>query len=478
MKASIGHIADPLSKIINKSFLMGVFPDKLAIAKVCPIFKNGDKCQFTNYRPISVLPSFSKIFEKVVCNRLIAFFESKNILVDNQFGFRKNRSAYMAILEMYDRISLAIDNREYAIGIFIDLSKAFDTINHSIMIRKLEYYGIRGIALDWFNSYLKSRQQYVFFNGVSSSLKPINCGVPQGSILGPMLFILYINDIVNCSNIWKFILFADDTNLFYKNRDLLELEHVVNVELSKLSVWFKANNLSLNAKKTNFILFGCKNISTPLKLILDGAILEQVAYTKFLGVFMDQKLNWNQHINYITGKISRGLGMISRVSRFMPFNVMLTLYYSLIYPYLLYCCIAWGGASATALHKLEVLQNRSLRLITQSPYRSSASPLYKRLNILKLSDIYRLQISMFMFRVRESQLPSSCMRYCPLNSHSHYGMRVINMFVMPAFRTNIRERCISVTGPRTWNSLPVAFKSSVSLFAHKNAVHKYFISLY
>ena len=145
---------------------MGVFPDKLAIAKVCPIFKNGDKCQFTNYRPISVLPGFSKIFEKVVCNRLIAFFESKNIFVDNQFGFRKNRSAYMAILEMYDRISLAIDNREYAIGIFIDLSKAFDTINHSIMIRKFEYYGIRGIALDWFNSYLKSRQQYVFFNSV------------------------------------------------------------------------------------------------------------------------------------------------------------------------------------------------------------------------------------------------------------------------------------------------------------------------
>ena len=191
----------------------------------------------------------------------------------------------MAILKMYDRISLAIDNREYAIGIFIDLSKAFDTINHSIMIRKLEYYGIRGIALDWFNSYLKSRQQYVFLNGVSSSLKPINCGVPHSSILGPMLFILYINDIVNCSNIWKFLLFADDTNLFYKNRDLLDLERVVNVELrvSKLSVWFKANKLSLNVKKTNFILFWCKNIPTPLKLVLNGAILEQVAYTKFLG---------------------------------------------------------------------------------------------------------------------------------------------------------------------------------------------------
>lgn len=173
---------------------------------------------------------------------------------------------------------------------------------------------------------------------------------------------------MKCSDSLKFILFADDTNLFYKNRNLYELESVLNEELSKLSVRFKADKLSLNATKTNFILFGHKNISTPLQISLDGITLKRLDHTKFLGVYMDEKLNWNQHINHICGKISRGLGMISRVCRTMPFNVLLTLYYSLIYPYLLYCCVAWGGTSPTALQKLVVLQNRALRLFTLSPY--------------------------------------------------------------------------------------------------------------
>ena len=214
IKVSIRHIAEPLSELINKSFLTGSFPDRLKIAKVCPVFKNGDKHLFSNYMPISILSNFSKIYEKVVSKRLLSFLEAGNILVEKKYGFRHGRSAYMAIIEMVDRISAAIDNGEYPIGILIDLSKAFDTINHSILLDKLEYYGIRGFALKWFESYLYSRQQYVFLNGASSTTSHINCGVPQGSILGPLLFILYINDIAKCSEILRLILFADDTNIF------------------------------------------------------------------------------------------------------------------------------------------------------------------------------------------------------------------------------------------------------------------------
>ena len=202
-------------------------------------------------------------------------------------------STYMAIIEMFDKISAAIDNGEYPIGIFIDLSKAFDTINHSILLDKLEYYGIRGFALKWFESNLHSRQQYVFLDGASSVTSHINCGVPQGSILGPLLFILYINDIAKCSDILRLILFADDTNIFYSNSDISEIEIIANAKLCKLSTCFKANKLSLNATKTNFIIFGYKKVfkyGRQFKLMLDGNVLERTDCTKFLGVYLDEKL--------------------------------------------------------------------------------------------------------------------------------------------------------------------------------------------
>lgn len=266
VKASVEHIAELISRIINNSFTSGVVPDNLKIAKVCPIFKNGEKDLFTNYRPISILPSFSKIFEKAAFNRLSSYLESKCMLVNNQYGFRRQHSTYMAIMDMYDKISAASDRNEFSIGIFIDLSKAFDTLDHVILIKKLEYYGLRGVTLKWFQNYLLNRQQYVFLNESSSSLRVINCGVPQGSVLGPLLFILYINDIVNCSNILKFILFADDTNIFHSDTNVFQLMTTINCELLKLSKWFKANKLSLNVKKTNYILFGRKKFRTVVYL--------------------------------------------------------------------------------------------------------------------------------------------------------------------------------------------------------------------
>jgi hypothetical protein len=235
MKSTAHFIAEPISAIINSSMDTGIFPDALKIAKVCPVFKDGDKSIFQNYRPISVLPSFSKVFEKVIFNRLLHYLDLRNILCNSQYGFRKNHSTFMSLIDMYDRISLAVDKIEFSIGIFIDLSKAFDTLDHCILLRKLEHYGIRGVALDWFKSYLSNRTQCVALNGVTSSFKTITYGVPQGFILGPLLFILYINDIVNCSDLLLFILFADDTNLFFSCSDIKQLFTTGNIELAKVS---------------------------------------------------------------------------------------------------------------------------------------------------------------------------------------------------------------------------------------------------
>ena len=228
------------------------------------VFKNGDRSQLNNYRPISVLPTFSKILEKLTCNRLVSYLSKHAILCSNQFGFRSNHDTSMAVIDMVDEISSAMDSSRFSIGVFVDLPKAFDTLNHKILLTKLNHYGIRGTALDWFESYLSNRRQYVEYNGIKSNLCELICGVPQGSVLGPVLFVLYINDIVNAPKTLKLILFADDTNLFISDANIDRLIATINSDLLCLANWFAVNRLSLNVNKTNFILYN----STQLNFIV------------------------------------------------------------------------------------------------------------------------------------------------------------------------------------------------------------------
>jgi len=231
VKSVIHTIAEPLSTAINVSFDQGTFPDALKIAKVVPSLKSDDRTIVSNYRPVSVISVFSKIYEKVMYKRLFDYFVENKFLVDNQFGFRKQHSTSMAILRLVDQIATEIDKGNLTMGVFIDLSKAFDTIDHHILLDKLPMYGIRGNCFDWFNSYLTERKPYVCLNDMLC----VNCGVPPGSILGPLLFIIYVNDIVNISNILQMILFADDTNIFVSGPNINELCLSMNTELSKLS---------------------------------------------------------------------------------------------------------------------------------------------------------------------------------------------------------------------------------------------------
>jgi retron-type reverse transcriptase len=212
---------------------MGIVPSNFKIANVLPIYKNGSPTSTCNYRPISLLSVFNKLLEKLMSNRLLDFIQRKAILFDNQFGFRAKHSTDFAVLSIIDKIQKAIDERDFSCGIFLDLSKAFDTVNHEILIKKLEHYGIRGVAKHWFESYLRGRYQTVTVNNTKSSTNIISCGVPQGSVLGPILFVLYVNDFHHSSNLFDFHLFADDANLFYRHKNINILQSDVNTELNR-----------------------------------------------------------------------------------------------------------------------------------------------------------------------------------------------------------------------------------------------------
>ena len=285
IKKVCNEIAKPLNMIFNLSISTGIVPDKLKIAKVIPLYKKEDAEVFSNYRPVSLLPCFSKILERLVFNRCTDYIDNKQILNPKQFGFRSKHSTFMAIEQMVDKVTAAVERNETTIGIFLDLSKAFDTIDHNILLHKLEHYGFRGIVLEWFRNYLRNRKQYVYYNSYQSESHDIICGVPQGSILGPLLFLLYVNDITNASNVLEFVLFADDTTILYSHKNVERQTNVVNEELKEVSNWFKANKLSINATKTNYMILGTPKMTSmnqDLQITLDHTTLEIVHQTKFL----------------------------------------------------------------------------------------------------------------------------------------------------------------------------------------------------
>ena len=236
------------------------------------------------------------VFEKLVYNQLNSFIEKNNIIYNYQFGFRKKHSTEQAILELTDNLKLAIDNKQITCGLFLDFSKAFDTVNHNILLEKLNKYGIRGKPLDWFTSYLTNRQQYIRMNNIDSEMLTMTSGVPQRSTLGPLLFLLYINDLPNCSKKLSFRIFADDTNVFYTGKCLSDIENVMNEEFRKILEYCNNNKLSINFKKTNFMLIGSQR---KRNLNIKIGNIEQKQYIKYLGMYIDSHINWKQQIKHI-----------------------------------------------------------------------------------------------------------------------------------------------------------------------------------
>jgi len=331
---------------------------------------------------------------------------------------------------------------------------------------------VRGTGLQWFKSYLTNRKQYVCVNNaVNSKTNEIICGVPQGSILGPLLFLIYINDIVKISPILNMILFADDTNLFISGKNLTETVTKLNQELCKLSNWFKVNKLSLNVKKTNYIIFRnkSKKIEKIPEIIIDNCKINPVTSCKFLGVIINENLSWADHIETIRKKISKNIGLIKHIKHQLSVDVLRSLYFALVSPYLEYCNMVWAIGSNTALNQLFITQKRAIRVISNSRWNAHTAPLFKNLKILTILELNKLQIACFMYRVNRNLVPSFFVDMFCLNSNVHsHSTRQANNYHIRLCRTTLFKNTLRNTGAVIWNSLDANIRTVPTLSAFRN----------
>ena len=482
VKSVCNIIAAPLTHIINLSLASGFVPTKLKIAKVIPIYKANDHHTVSNYRPISVLPVFSKIIERIVHNRLYDFISKFNLLHSSQFGFRSKRSSYMALMEAYNKIVTDLDSNNHTIGIFLDLSKAFDTINHDILLDKLFHYGIRGITFEWFRNYLSNRSQFVSINNAKSSSINSTCGVPQGSILGPLLFIIYLNDIVYSSKVFSFIIYADDTNLLASHKKNPHLIHVINQELACISNWLKANRLSLNINKSKYMIFKNKYSNRTYHdpvINIDNTTISKVACIKFLGVNLDESLTWKQHTTYIKNIVSKYSGILFRLKNMLPYSTLYSLYNSLVLPHVLYCNIIWADQNNCNLNCIHLKQKKIIRICSNSNFLAHTPPLFASLKSLTIYDIHKLHTAIFMYRSYNNLLPNNFSNYfIKINRIHPYTVRTSNNFRPPNFNTNLARNSIRSQGPILWNKISSNIKNSTSFLTFKYKYKQYLLSQY
>jgi hypothetical protein len=470
-------IVPKLTQCINFCLANGTFPDALKVAKVTPIYKSGNRSDPGNYRPVSVLPVMSKIFEKIIYNRLNNYLTQFNFLYDRQYGFRSQSSTLSATIDLVTKIKLNIDAKNICLGIFIDLKKAFDTVCHPILLEKLRNIGVTDNAHKIFESYLSNRVQIVKINDIVSSPQPITCGVPQGSIIGPLLFLTYINDISELRLNGEVSLFADDTSIFYFGSTVDEIQKKAQEDLNTLHSWFQRNLLTINVSKTSYIIFKARNkkINHDISLSINDIQIKQSTEEKYLGLILDNELTWKPHIEKIKSKLSSLRGCLFNTVQCLPRQVRYTIYNSLAKSHLNYLIEIWGSATKTALKQLQITQNKLIKTLFQYEYLTASRIIYSETKIMNLGQLYFNNTCILINKIINKKIHSR-LSFKTKAEHGIRPLRSANDLCLKSMRTKSGKKNICFEGAQFYNKLPKSVKDCKSFNKFKSKLREYVIS--
>ena len=475
----------PLSIIFNKSLQCGIFPELMKKADISPLYKSKLENDTNNYRPISLLLTISKVLEKIVYKRTYSFMENSGRIYNSQYGFRSQHSCESTVSELVSEITKGFQNGFYTAALFLDLSKAFDTLEHKVLLMKLEKYGIRGNCLEWFRSYLSNRQIRVKCQVASngkleySEYQTVNYGTPQGSCLGPLIFLLFTNDLYqhlkNCSS----ILFADDTTLYKVHRNLTYLRWCLQDDINTMVDWFKANKLTLNVEKTICVLFQPSGSNREFDVEINGTLIKNSCNTKFLGMWLDQHLNWSSHIERLVTKLKRNMNLLKHSKNMMTTDCKRLVYFAHIQSHIKYGLVLWGNTlSNEQLLKLANIQRKCVLYLDPKCD-------YKKLKILKISSIIELENCKFGYKLIHGMLPTKIEESCINDSNKQslcktpgYNTRNKKIPNVPTKMNKQYKASFLNKGSQSLLKLPMTIRQKATLKSFTNALKDYFFTSY
>ena len=471
-----------LSYIVNTSIRTGVFPSSWKYAKVFPIFKGGCAKDCNNYRPISVLTILSKILETHVHDALYSFLSKYNLISAHQSGFRKNHSCLTGLTTLVSKWRGFLDEGKIIGCVNIDLRKAFDLINFEIMLKKLEIYGCSISTVLWFKSYLENRKQAVFIDDKHSNFLPVNYGIPQGSILGPLLYILYVNDLPLMLKHENILIYADDTSLYAVASTVRDLNIMLNAELSTVNKWLKSNRLVLNVKKTNCMLICNKQRRYKLRqdkldIYVDGTAIANVTKHNVLGVIIDNCLTFDEQVENICKKLSKYVYLLCHIKDCLTYEAKQTFYNSYILPCIDYCCTVWGYTSKTNIDKIFTYQKRIGRIIT-TDYECSTNFMFNKLGWLTVYERIDFITVQLVYKCLYEEMPEPLQKMFTLRNTQRFNpLRNTGVdLTLPRSHTEARKKSFDFVGATIWNTLPVDIRFITSLCIFKYLVKQYILS--
>ena len=456
------------------------------LARVIPVYKSGSRHSCSNYRPISNLLTLNKIIEKLTFNRITSFLKYCNILTPRQFGFTEGKNITSAIFQFTSNIICNLDRKLYTICLFLDMRKAFDSVNHTLLLGKLEQYGFRGLFNDFLSSYLSNRRQYTSVNNLDSDTLSVESGVPQGSTLGPVLFNIFINDITNIGSRLhvESVLFADDAVFYISAESIDQCSRLMTEFIEMLDDWLKINLLKANVSKTKLMLFSPAPVNLKPDIVFGGVLLEWVTYYKYLGMIIDERLNYREQVNLICRKIACGRGVIYSLSKTLPQKALLNIYYSIVHSHVTMNLIIWGKTHNNKLTRVRTAINKVLRIICRVRYSENHVPmtrtvqLYSDLKLLQLDDLYKLQLLKFLHSIiygpNSHLFNKLILPYFPSHNYDTREFRLN----LPRARLDVERQSVAYNLLVIFNEYSTIYSEPISLACLTNKFKKQILQSY